>query len=127
MRAGTDRRGTLDDTTTGAPYAPRDACGVGFIARQSGERTHEVVQLALAATARLAHRGASATDSSADGAGLLTQIPRRFLVLAASRLGIHVAADATIAVGMCFLPVEPKATASAFALDQGWRRHYREQ
>lgn len=90
MTAAHDRRGSIHDDETGSPYAPRDACGVGFIARQSGERTHEVVQLALEASARLAHRGASATDSSADGAGLLTQIPRRFFILAASRLGIHV-------------------------------------
>ena len=116
MARAHELRGSLQDDATGSPYAPRDACGVGFIARQSGERTHEVVQLALEASARLAHRGASATDSSADGAGLLTQIPRRFFVLAASRLGIHVSADATIAVGMCFLPVDATACAQSVAL-----------
>ncbi len=116
MTAAHDKRGSIHDLETGSPYAPRDACGVGFIARQSGERTHEVVQLALEASARLAHRGASATDSSADGAGLLTQIPRRFFILAASRLGIHVSADATLAVGMCFLPVEPTAQATAVSV-----------
>ena len=109
-------RGAFLDDTTGSPYAPRDACGVGFIARQSGERTHEVVSLALEAAARLAHRGASATDLSADGAGLLTQIPRRLFILAASRLGIHLPADASIGVGMCFLPSEPQARDQARAL-----------
>jgi len=109
-------RGAFDDQHTGSPYAPRDACGVGFIARQSGERTHEVVQLALAASARLAHRGASATDSSADGAGLLTQIPKRFFILAASRMGWHVSADTTLAVGMFFLPAEPAANAASTAI-----------
>ncbi|MCC6433116.1 MAG: glutamate synthase large subunit [Gemmatimonadaceae bacterium] len=116
MASAHDPRGSFDDTETGSPYAPRDACGVGFIARQSGERTHEVVQLALAASARLAHRGASATDSSADGAGLLTQIPRRFFILAASRMGLHLSADATLAIGMCFLPVESSANAASVAL-----------
>jgi glutamate synthase domain-containing protein 2/glutamate synthase domain-containing protein 1/glutamate synthase domain-containing protein 3 len=86
---------------------------VGFIARQSGERTHEVVQLALAAAARLAHRGAQGADLSADGAGMLTQIPRRLFILAASRQGIHLPADATIAVGMCFLPTDADARALA--------------
>jgi glutamate synthase domain-containing protein 2/glutamate synthase domain-containing protein 1/glutamate synthase domain-containing protein 3 len=109
-------RGSFLDETTGSPYAPRDACGVGFIARQSGERTHEVVTLALEAAARLAHRGAAATDLSADGAGLLTQIPRRLFILIASRLGIHLPADAAIGVGMCFLPTEPMANAQARAL-----------
>jgi glutamate synthase domain-containing protein 1 len=75
-----------------------------------------VISLALEASARMAHRGASATDSSADGAGLLTQIPRRLFILAASRLGIHLPADASIAVGMCFLPVEPHACEEAMTL-----------
>ena len=109
-------RGSYFDDEVGSPYAPRDACGVGFIARQSGERTHEVVSLALEAAARLAHRGASATDHSADGAGLLAQIPRRLFILAASRLGIHLPADASIGVGMCFLPQEPLACDEAMGL-----------
>jgi len=108
--------GSLFSEDAGSAYAARDACGVGFIARQSGERTHEVVALALEASARLAHRGASATDTSADGAGLLTQIPRRLFILAASRLGVHLPADAAIAVGMCFLPTEPLAQEQAIAL-----------
>ena len=45
------RRGSVTDDSTGSPFAPRDACGVGFIARRSGERTHEVVKLALEASA----------------------------------------------------------------------------
>jgi glutamate synthase (ferredoxin) len=103
------RRGSVTDDTTGSPFAPRDACGVGFIARQSGERTHEVVSLALEAAARLAHRGAIGSDKSADGAGLLTQIPRRLIVLAASRQGMHLSADASVAIGMCFLPTDRDA------------------
>jgi len=82
------RRATLEGADAGSPYAARDACGVGFIARQSGERTHEVVELALAAAARLAHRGAQGADLSADGAGLLTQIPKRLFILAGSRQGL---------------------------------------
>ena len=57
--------GTLFTDNAGLAYGPRDACGVGFIARQSGERTHEVVTIALEASARLARRGASSADSSA--------------------------------------------------------------
>ncbi len=109
-------RGAVSDDETGSPYAPRDACGVGFIARQSGERTHEVVALALEAAARLAHRGATGTDLSADGAGVLTQIPRRLFILAASRQGLHLPADASLAVGMCFLPADPEALALSIRL-----------
>jgi glutamate synthase domain-containing protein 1 len=89
---------------------------VGFIARQDGARTHEVVALALEASARLAHRGAASTDLSADGAGVLTQIPRRLFILAASRQGIPLPADAAVGVGMLFLPAEAVARAQAEAL-----------
>jgi glutamate synthase (ferredoxin) len=101
-----ERRGSVADDSTGSPFAPCDACGVGFIARQSGERTHEVVTLALEALARMGHRGATGTDKSADGAGVLTQIPRRLFILAGSRQGLHLPADASFAVGMCFLPTD---------------------
>ncbi len=113
MTQAHDSRGHVFDDATGSPFAPRDACGVGFIARQSGERTHEVVALALEAAARLAHRGASATDLSADGAGVLTQIPRRLFILAASRQGLHLPADASLAIGMFFLPTQPELLALA--------------
>jgi len=59
------------------PRREQDACGVGFVARASGDPSHEVLSLALQALARVAHRGAAATDNSGDGAGLLTQIPHR--------------------------------------------------
>jgi glutamate synthase domain-containing protein 2/glutamate synthase domain-containing protein 1/glutamate synthase domain-containing protein 3 len=78
------------------PWRERDACGVGFVARADGVPTHDVLQRALTAVARLAHRGAAATDQSGDGAGVLTQIPRRLLA----------ADDDSFAVGMLFLPRE---------------------
>jgi len=57
------------------PWREQDACGVGFVARASGARSADIARLALQALARVAHRGAAATDRSCDGAGLLTQIP----------------------------------------------------
>ncbi|MBV9546714.1 MAG: hypothetical protein JOY61_20285, partial [Chloroflexi bacterium] len=44
-------------------YDPRfehDACGVGFVARLSGEPGHEIVAKAVEAVANLSHRGAVA-------------------------------------------------------------------
>ena len=35
-----------------------DACGVGFIAKITGERSHDVIRRALAALKALSHRGA---------------------------------------------------------------------
>ncbi len=68
-------------------------CGVGFVARAAGEPSHTLLEMALTALARLAHRGAAAADRSGDGAGVLTQIPRRLLD-----------APPGVAVGMFFLP-----------------------
>src|SRR6201985_2377887 len=65
-----------------------DSCGGGFVASRSAEPTHKILDQALTALSRLAHRGATAADGkSSDGVGVLTAIPRDFLVRAAS-LGV---------------------------------------
>ena len=74
------------------PWREHDACGVGFVARASGEQSHDILTRALQAVARVAHRGAASTDNSGDGAGLLTQIPRRLLAEEAARLGLPLGA-----------------------------------
>jgi len=88
-------------------------CGVGLVARASRAAGNDVLRLALTAVARLAHRGAQSSDQSGDGAGVLTQIPRRLLVLEAKRLGVELE-DRPFAVGSLFLP--PQETALARAL-----------
>ncbi len=77
------------------PWRERDACGVGFVARASGERSADILGMALTAVARLAHRGAASNDHSGDGAGVLTQIPHKLLGVAPSE---------RVALGMFFLP-----------------------
>src|SRR5689334_110624 len=76
-------------------YDPRfehDACGVGFVARVSGQPDHDLLVKALRAVANLTHRGAvDADQKSGDGAGILTQLPRKLLVREAARLGVRVA------------------------------------
>src|SRR5688500_7715766 len=81
-----------------------DACGVGFVASASGLRTHEVIEMALGAVARVAHRGAASTDNSGDGAGLLTQIPHRLFHRDSYRLGLHLQPGLPFGVGAFFLP-----------------------
>ncbi len=79
----------------------KDACGVGFVAQLSNQPSHDVLTSALTALARLAHRGAVAADGkSSDGVGILTQIPRTFLL---QDCGITLAADCPLAVGALFL------------------------
>src|SRR5947209_4430132 len=54
----------------------RDACGIGFVARLSGQPSRSVLDSLLEALRRVRHRGAVAADHrSGDGAGLLLPIP----------------------------------------------------
>src|SRR5436190_14397615 len=83
-----------------------DACGVGFVARLSGEPGHDIVAKAVEAVANLSHRGAVAADGkSGDGSGVLTQVPRRLLAREVERLRLG-RLDETdlLGVGMFFLP-----------------------
>src|SRR5580704_13672267 len=60
-----------------------DSCGVGFVASVDASPSHEILQQALTALSRLAHRGATAADGkSSDGVGVMTAIPRDLLVKA---------------------------------------------
>ena len=79
-----------------------DSCGVGFVASVDAVATHGILTQALTALARLAHRGATAADGkSSDGVGVLTAIPRDFLI---QTEGLSLAADALLGVGMVFIP-----------------------
>src|SRR5213592_1280336 len=98
------------------PWREHDACGVGFVARASGEPSADIARLALQALARVAHRGASGTDRSGDGAGLLTQIPTPLFHREAGRLGVVLQPGQPFAVGAFFLPRESDALARATAI-----------
>ena len=83
-----------------------DACGVGFIAQISGERSHDVLAKALTALKSLAHRGAIDADASTgDGAGVLTQLPYELIRAHIDELKLSAPAeDRDLALGMLFLP-----------------------
>ena len=98
---------TLERSSTPNLLDPRfdqDSCGVGFVATLRNLPSHEILTQALTALARLAHRGAIAADGkSSDGVGIMTAIPREF-ILAAS--GVSLPAEAPFAVGSVFFPNE---------------------
>src|SRR5437667_4731271 len=98
------------------PWREHDACGVGFVARASGHRSAEIARLALQALARVAHRGAAATDRSGDGAGLLTQIPAPLFYREAASRGIALAPGQPFAVGAFSLPREHDALGRATSI-----------
>ena len=89
-------------------YDPRhehDSCGVGFVVNVKGQRSHAIVRKALKVLINLQHRGACGCEpNTGDGAGILLQIPDRFLRKACEPLGIDLPAETEYGVGMVFLP-----------------------
>jgi len=101
-------------------YDPRlehDACGVGFVAHVGGEATHDLVEKAVLSVVNLTHRGAvSADGKSGDGAGILSQIPRRLFQRELSRLHFGLPDGWHLGVGMIFLPQAPRRHDRAMAI-----------
>src|SRR5215471_13963973 len=91
------------------PLFEHDACGVGFVARLSGQPGHDIVAKAVEAVANLSHRGAVAADGkSGDGSGVLTQIPRRLVARELERqMSVRLEDTDLVGVGMFFLPSSP--------------------
>jgi glutamate synthase (ferredoxin) len=91
-------------------YDPRfehDACGVGFVVDIKGRKSHAIVSQALQVLKNLAHRGACGCEANTgDGAGILLQVPDRFLRKVAPaplpQLGEY-------GVGLVFLPQDASA------------------
>ncbi|MFZ4764838.1 MAG: glutamate synthase large subunit [Roseimicrobium sp.] len=84
----------------------RDACGVGFVAKVDGTKSHEILELALHGICSVVHRGAVDADmKTGDGAGILTQIPHKILLpIAKVEFGVELEHPLDLAVGVFFLP-----------------------
>ncbi|GAB3659125.1 glutamate synthase large subunit [Nocardioides korecus] len=79
-----------------------DACGVAFVATMTGEPSHTIVHQALTALRNLEHRGAAGAEvNSGDGAGILMQVPDRFL---REVVDFDLPTKGAYAVGTAFLP-----------------------
>jgi glutamate synthase (NADPH) large chain len=97
------------------PAHERDACGVGFVAHIKGKKSHGIVEQGLLILRNLTHRGAVGADPKAsDGAGILIQIPDKFLREEMAKQGVKLPPAGQYGVGMVFLPREP---ASRFACE----------
>ncbi len=100
-------------------YDPRfehDSCGVSFVANIKGAASHELVLTGLRALTNLAHRGATGAEAdTGDGAGILTQIPDRFLRGVFADQGIELPPPGRYAVGTAFLPTDADAVDKAKA------------
>ncbi|HEV2396327.1 MAG TPA: glutamate synthase large subunit [Candidatus Sulfotelmatobacter sp.] len=89
------------------PANEHDACGIGFVASISGQKSHEIVRHGIQVLLNLAHRGACGCDpETGDGAGVLIQIPHKFFARECAKLGFSLPEPGMYGVGMTFLPVE---------------------
>ena len=88
-------------------YDPRfehDACGVAFVVDAKGRASRRIVELAVGALCNLEHRGATGAEAdTGDGAGILLQVPDRFLREAS---GLPLPPTGNYATGICFLPTD---------------------
>jgi glutamate synthase (ferredoxin) len=112
-------------------YDPRhehDACGVGFVVNIKGQKSHAIVRQALQVLINLLHRGACGCEpNTGDGAGILLQMPDKFLRRECARLAIALPAPTEYGAGCVFLPRDRaqrervQALIATIAEDEGQR------
>ena len=89
-------------------YDPRDehdACGVGFVVDIKGRRSNAIVRQALQVLINLLHRGACGCEpNTGDGAGILLQMPDKFLRKVTSQIGLELPPAGEYGAGLIFLP-----------------------
>src|SRR5690349_23789651 len=108
----------MSDTivTSGLPaaqglYDPRnehDACGIGFVASVKGQKSHDIIVKGIQVLLNLTHRGACGCDpETGDGAGIVVQMPDKFLRKKCGELGIQLPPAGDYGCGLVFLPPDP--------------------
>jgi glutamate synthase (ferredoxin) len=96
------------------PQFEHDACGVGFIVHMKGEKSHSIIEQALTILENLEHRGACGCETNTgDGAGILMQVPHRFLKKVAATEGITLPEIGQYGVGMSYCSPDPMARAQS--------------
>lgn len=104
---------------TGGPEAglyddgyEHDACGVGFVVDMKGRKSHAIITQALTVLKNLLHRGAcGCEENTGDGAGILIQMPDRFLREKCAEIDIVLPASGQFGAGLVFLPRDPAQAA----------------
>ena len=99
------RRGADEGQGLYDPAHEHDACGVGFVCDIKGKKSHAIVRQALTVLINLLHRGACGCEANTgDGAGILLQMPDKFLRKVAASLGIALPGPKEYGAGLVFLP-----------------------
>src|SRR5688500_6206563 len=87
------------------PAYEHDACGVGFVVDVKGRKSHRILQQGLQILTNLDHRGACGAEvNTGDGAGVLLQMPHKFLEVAAKKARITLPPVGEYGCGLVFLP-----------------------
>nr|WP_322744748.1 glutamate synthase large subunit [Phormidium sp. LEGE 05292] len=90
------------------PQFEHDACGVGFIVHQKGNKSHEIVEQGLTILLNLDHRGACGCEANTgDGAGILLQVPHKFLQKVTAAEGFTLPEPGEYGVGMIYCSPDP--------------------
>ncbi|WP_204141571.1 glutamate synthase large subunit [Halomicronema sp. CCY15110] len=91
------------------PQFEHDACGVGFVVQMKGQASHDIVEQALTILLNLDHRGAvGAEPNTGDGAGILLQLPHKFMHKVAAAEGLELPGPGQYGVGMIYSSPDPQ-------------------
>lgn len=86
------------------PQFEHDSCGIGFVVNIKGKKSHQIVRNAITVLMNLQHRGAcGCEENTGDGAGILMQIPHKFLDKVCAAEGIELPSPRKYGLGMVFL------------------------
>jgi glutamate synthase domain-containing protein 2/glutamate synthase domain-containing protein 1/glutamate synthase domain-containing protein 3 len=98
-----ERQGLYD------PQFEHDACGVGFVVDAHGRKSNEVLRNGLEVLMNLRHRGATGCEeNTGDGAGILIQLPDRFLRRECAAVAVDLPSPGAYGAGLVFLPTDPE-------------------
>ena len=87
------------------PDEEHDSCGIGFVADIKGVKSHGIIQQGLDILNNLEHRGAIGADpETGDGAGILMQMPDKFLRKVAEKEGFTLPEFGRYGIGFFFMP-----------------------
>jgi len=87
------------------PAFEHDACGVGFVVDIKGRKSHRILAQAIEVLRNLDHRGASGAEvNTGDGAGVLMQMPHKFLVGACGQAHITLPEPGHYGCATIFMP-----------------------
>ena len=85
-----------------SPSLEHDACGVGFVVKVDGTRSHQIVSDGVQILCNLVHRGAVGGDQkTGDGAGMILQMPHKFFC---KGMNFKLPEEGRYGAGMLFLP-----------------------